>query len=116
MWLAYAIKENFSGKPVKTVTINLSVSDLQSTGTSTTQIDLSNYISPDINVIKIEGYYLPPSDCPSLYKDKKFIIYTSHTDQIGVIRHNGSKWVMNIAQSSSGSNKGSGFAKIYYVE
>ena len=110
------MKENFSGKPVKTVTINLSVSDLQSTGSSMTQIDLSNYISPDTNIIKIEGYYLPPSDSPSLYKGKKYIVYTYSSDQFGAIRHNGSKWVMNIAQSSSGSNKGSGFVKVYYVD
>ena len=105
----------FNGKEVKSITIDLSASAFQVKGTSLYKIALDNYISANTNVIKVEGYYVPPTDANSTYKDKRYIVHTSDSDRAGGIRYYDGSWTTCVCQSESGSKKGSGYAKIYYI-
>ena len=105
----------FNGKEVKSITIDLSASAFQVKGTSLYKIALDNYISANTNVIKVEGYYVPPTDANSTYKDKRYIVHISDSDRAGGIRYYDGSWTTCVCQSESGSKKGSGYAKIYYI-
>ena len=109
-WNEVAMKESFAGKSVKTVTIDLSADDLQSTGSSSTHLSLGNYIDKSTKAIRVEGYYNPPSD--STYPVVIPVIFGS---QAGHLATDTTGYTFRVVQSPSG-NKGSGFAKIYYVE
>lgn len=109
-WNEYALKEKFNGKSVKTVTIDLSADDLQSTGTSSAWVSLGNYISQTTKVIRAEGYYNPPSD--STYPVVIPVVFGS---QAGHLATDSTGYSFRAVQSPSGK-KGSGFVKVYYVE
>ena len=101
---------SFNSKPVKTLIIDLSASDLQSTGSSSAHLSLNNYINKSTKVIRAEGYYNPPSD--STYPVVIPVIFGS---QAGHLATDTTGYTFRAVQSPSGKT-GSGFAKIYYVE
>ena len=101
---------SFNKKPVKTLIIDLSASDLQSTGSSSAHLSLGNYIDKSTKVIRAEGYYNPPSD--STYPVVIPVIFGS---QAGHLATDATGYTFRAVQSPSGKT-GSGFAKIYYVE
>lgn len=109
-WNEYALKEKFNGKSVKSVTIDLSASDLQSTGSGSVHLSLGNYIDKSTKVIRAEGYYNPPSD--STYPVVIPVVFGS---QAGHLSTDSTGYSFRAVQSPSGKT-GSGFAKIYYVE
>lgn len=109
-WNEVAMKEKFNGQEIKSVIIDLSVDDLQSTGSSSVYLSLSNYINQTTKVIKVEGYYIPPSD--STYPVVIPVVFGS---QAGHLTTDSTGYSFRVVQSPSG-NKGSGFVKVYYVE
>lgn len=109
-WNEVAMKEKFNGQEIKSVIIDLSVDDLQSTGSSSVYLSLSNYIDQTTKVIKVEGYYIPPSD--STYPVVIPVVFGS---QAGHLTTDSTGYSFRVVQSPSG-NKGSGFVKVYYVE
>lgn len=109
-WNEYALKEKFNGKTVKTVTIDLSADDLQSTGSSSTYLSLGNYIDKSAKVIRAEGYYNPPSD--STYPVVIPVVFGS---QAGHLSTDTTGYSFRVVQSPSGKT-GGGYAKIYYVD
>lgn len=104
------INDTFNGKEVKSLEINLSASDLQSTGSGSVHLSLGNYIDKSTKVIRAEGYYNPPSD--STYPVVIPVVFGS---QAGHVTTDSSGYSFRAVQSPSGK-KGSGFAKLYYVE
>ena len=102
----------FNGKTVKTVTIDLSASDLNATYSGLNKMKLDNYISGSANVIRAEGYYNPPSDANGYVKST----VQAYTDQkVGNIFYENGSWQIGVA-GSTGGKKGSGYAKLYYVD
>lgn len=109
-WVKIAT-DDFNGQTVKSVTIDLSASDLNSTISGLNNISLESYISGSANVIRAEGYYNPPSDSTAY---KKSVVKTGDSsDSSGTISYNGTNYQIRIV---GGTNKGSGYAKLYYVE
>ena len=109
-WNVLANREKFNGQEVKSVTIDLSKDDLQSTGSSSTHISLGNYINKSTKAIKVEGYYNPPSD--ATYPTVIPVVFGS---QAGHLTTDTTGYKFRVVQSPSGK-KGSGFVKIYYVD
>ena len=101
----------FNDKEVKSVTIDLSASDLNSTLSGLNNTSLANYVGGSVNVIKVEGYYIPPSDT-SGYRKTPIYVGTS-SDSAGAFFYDGANYCI---RTVGGTNKGSGYAKIYYVE
>ena len=117
-WVEYATKDyvdnggTFNGKTVKTVTIDLSANDLNATYSGLNKMKLDNYISGSANVIRAEGYYNPPSDASGYVKST----VQAYTDQkVGNIFYENGSWQIGVA-GSTGGKKGSGYAKLYYVD
>ena len=106
------VTNDFNGKTVKTVTIDLSASDLQITSGSVSSVSLSNYINASTRVIRVEGYYVPPENS-GYYETPVYL--TNSTMGLGGVVKNSSGFSFVVAGSTSGK-KGSGYAKFYYVE
>ena len=104
------VTNTFNGQAVKSITIDLSASDLQSTGSGSVHLSLGNYIDKSTKAIKAEGYYNPPSD--STYPVVIPVIFGS---QAGHLSTDSTGYSFRAVQSPSGK-KGSGFVKIYYVD
>ena len=104
------VDDNFNGKEVKSITIDLSASDLQSTGSGSVHLSLGNYIDKSTKAIRVEGYYNPPSD--STYPVVIPVVFGS---QAGHLSTDSTGYSFRAVQSPSGK-KGSGFVKIYYVD
>ena len=106
----------FNGKSVKTLMIDLSNASLQYTGTSDYgEVSLANYINNNINIIRVEGYYNPPSD--SSYNNKYVVVAGKGSGTgIGYMSYLNSKWSFVAAKSKGGSLKGNGFIKVYYID
>lgn len=111
IWHEVAYVDTFNGKEVKSVTIDLSADEFQHTGASTKWISLGNHISQTTKVIRVEGYYISPSD--STYPD--YIAVGFGGSVAGQISADITGYIFNSVGSTSGK-KGSGYAKIYYVE
>lgn len=106
------LTETFNGKEVKTVTIDLSASDLNDVYSGLNKMKLDNYLNGSVNVIKAEGYYIPPSDASGYAKTS---VQAYKNQEIGNIFFEMGSWKIGVAGSEAGK-KGSGFVKIYYVE
>ena len=106
----------FNGKSVKTLMIDLSNASLQYTGTSDYgEVSLANYINNNINIIRVEGYYNPPSD--SSYNNKYVVVAGKGSGTgIGYMSYLNGKWSFVSAKSKGGSLKGNGFIKVYYID
>ena len=103
----------FNGQAVKSVTIDLSNSALQSTSSGLAAMSLANFISGSANVIKVEGYYIPPTGANTTLK--KVIVRADIDNKLGGIIHTNNNWNFVVYGATNGS-KGSGYAKIYYVD
>lgn len=103
------------GNEIKCVTINLSDDDFQMSGTAGTSFMKTLSIGNTKNVVKVEGYYIPPSDSN---KKKCIVTANSSTDgNVGNVYFNGSNWAIKLYCSTNTSTyKGSGYVKIYYVD
>jgi hypothetical protein len=109
------IDDNFNGNEVKSITIDLSASDLQYTANDNAKgMSLSKYIAGTKNIIKVEGYYNVPS---SVNSSRKKIIIKPDTDIVkpGSIVYDTDNWYFVVYGSTTGA-KGSGFVKIYYID
>ena len=106
----------FNGKTVKTVTIDLSASDLQySSSSGFIDVSLANYVANNTKIIRVEGCYIPPSD-NTVFGTYVPVFSGNKSSGIGVgkIYHNGESWRITVAASLG--QKGSGFMKLYYIE
>ena len=115
-WWEYALKEKFNGKEVKSVTIDLSASDLQySSSSGFIDVSLANYVANNTKIIRVEGCYIPPSD-NTVFGTYVPVFSGNKSSGIGIgkIYHNGESWRITVAASLS--QKGSGFMKLYYID
>lgn len=107
-----SIDNTFNGKTVKTVTIDLSASDLQITSGSVSSVKLGNYINASTRVIRVEGYYTPPEN--SGYYETPVYLTNSTMAHGGIVR--GVDGFSFVVAGSTTGKKGSGYIKFYYVD
>ena len=112
-WNEVALKEKFNGKSVKSVTIDLSNSALQSTSSGLAAMSLASFISGSANVIKVEGYYTPPTGASTSLK--KVIVRADIDNKLGGIIYSNNNWSF-VAYGATDGSKGSGYVKIYYID
>ena len=114
-WEKVATVDTFNGKTVKTVTIDLSANDLQNTESNQEVLKpLTNYISASAKVIRAEGYYVFPSGS-GLNGDMCVVSVSSGSYTRGAVMRANGVWNFYVVGASDGS-KGSGYAKIYYID